>query len=153
MLRLRDALLRFGWLYLSYLSVPGRKRQPLERGAVAVRAVFVMRPPHKPVGSARHFDRSKADLDKSEAIVAVEVLAGVIKDSDVSTVQGLHGVLNKAISDMSEKIEHNPSVKSACELFQRFITLPIADAPDDFNRCKQLLQDRATIFLRKVNSC
>ncbi|TPP58060.1 Translation initiation factor eIF-2B subunit alpha [Fasciola gigantica] len=105
-------------------------------------------------GAARQFERlSRADLDKSEAIIAVEILARVIKECDVSTVQGLHGVLNKTISDMSETTENNPSVKSACELFQRFITLPIADAPDDFNHCKQILQDRATIFLEKVDGC
>ncbi|THD21060.1 Translation initiation factor eIF-2B subunit alpha [Fasciola hepatica] len=104
--------------------------------------------------AARQFERlSRADLDKSEAIIAVEILARVIKECDVSTVQGLHGVLNKTISDMSETTENNPSVKSACELFQRFITLPIADAPDDFNHCKQILQDRATIFLEKVDGC
>ncbi|OON14428.1 hypothetical protein X801_09784 [Opisthorchis viverrini] len=92
----------------------------------------------------------KASPEKSEALAAIDVLTRVLHDSHVSTVQGLHDVLNTAILEMTEADHTYLCVKSACELFQRFITLTISDAPDDFNRCKQVLQERADMFLRKL---
>lgn len=91
--------------------------------------------------------------DNSEAIAAIDVLTRVLRTSDVSTVQGLHGVLNEAIAEMTDTGRNHLCVKSACELFQRFITLTISEAPDDFIRCKQVLQERADLFLKKVSSC
>ncbi|CAL8098351.1 unnamed protein product [Calicophoron daubneyi] len=107
------------------------------------------------VGSVSSLFRAfcKADPDRSEAISALDVLAGVLKRSDVTTVQGLHEILNDAIAQMQETDRTNLSVKSACELFQRFITLTAFDSSDDFQQCKQLLERRAEIFLSKVGAC
>lgn len=99
---------------------------------------------------ARDFETlCKSDSDKSEAVAAIEVLTKVLKYSDVSTVQGLHNVMNECISKMCQNKLSNISVKSACELFERFITLATLDTVD-FDDCKKVLCDRAHIFIRKV---
>uniref|UniRef100_A0A3Q0KIJ4 Translation initiation factor eIF2B subunit alpha n=1 Tax=Schistosoma mansoni TaxID=6183 RepID=A0A3Q0KIJ4_SCHMA len=90
--------------------------------------------------------------DKSEAVVAIEVLAQLHECSDVTTVQGLHDVMNAAIERMWKEGVSNLSVISACELFQRFITLATLDTVD-FDECKRVLFERAQIFIRKVGSC
>ncbi|CAH8495953.1 unnamed protein product [Schistosoma turkestanicum] len=94
----------------------------------------------------------KSDPDKSEAVVAIEVLAQLHEFSDVTTVQGLHNVMNAAIERMWKEGVNNLSVISACELFQRFITLTTLDTVD-FDGCKKVLSERAQIFIRKVGSC
>lgn len=92
--------------------------------------------------------RRKADPEEAASITAIGVLTSVIKESDVQTIQGLHDLINNAISSMPGIL----SVKSACELFERFITLNISDAPDDFDTTKRILLDRADIFKRKVSA-
>lgn len=88
--------------------------------------------------------------DKSEAVVAIEVLAQLHECSDVTTVQGLHDVMNTAIERMWKEGVSNLSVISACELFQRFITLATLDTVD-FDECKKVLSERAQIFIRKAS--
>ncbi|CAH8529226.1 unnamed protein product [Heterobilharzia americana] len=94
----------------------------------------------------------KNNPDKSEAVAAIEVLAHLLKCPDVTTVQGLYDVMNDAIGRMWEEGVSNLSVISACELFQRFITLATLDTVG-FDECKKVLSERAQIFIRKVGSC
>ncbi|KAL7065087.1 hypothetical protein AAHC03_05392 [Spirometra sp. Aus1] len=95
----------------------------------------------------------KVDSSKSEAIVAIELLINLIKRSDVLTVQGLDDLINDAVKQMRETDKSNSSVKSACELFQRFITLAVLDTVGDFEGCKRVILERADVFLRKISRC
>nr|CAH8850415.1 unnamed protein product [Trichobilharzia regenti] len=90
--------------------------------------------------------------DKSEAVAAIEVLAQLLECPDITTVQGLYDVMNAAIARMWDEGVSNLSVISACELFQRFITLATLDTVG-FDECKKVLSNRAQIFIRKVGSC
>lgn len=92
----------------------------------------------------------KVDPDKSEAIVAVEVLIYLIKHSDILTVQGLDDLINDAIIQIRQTEKSNSSVKSAGELFQRFITLAVLDTVGDFEGVKRVILERADVFLQKV---
>ncbi|VEL26573.1 unnamed protein product [Protopolystoma xenopodis] len=93
----------------------------------------------------------KASPDKSEAVVSIEVLAWLIESSDVSAVQGLNDLMVEAIEDMCKTEKSNISVQSACELFQRFITLAALDT-GDFEECKRVLLERSSIFINKART-
>lgn len=89
--------------------------------------------------------------NKSEAIVATEILIMLIKSSSIRTVQGLDDMINDAVRQMRQTDRANCSVKSACDMFQRFITLAVLDNPGDFEDAKKVLLDRAYLFLNKIN--
>lgn len=93
----------------------------------------------------------KADADKTEAIVAIELLISVIKQGDIRTVQELTDLINNAVKQMRQTDKSNSSVKSACELFQRFITLAVLDTVGDFEGVKRVILERADLFLKKVS--
>ncbi|KAL5110954.1 Translation initiation factor eIF-2B subunit alpha [Taenia crassiceps] len=96
-------------------------------------------------------ERCNSEENKSEAIVATEILIMLMKSSSIRTVQGLDDMINDAVRQMRQTDKANCSVKSACDIFQRFITLAVLDNPGDFGEVKKVLLDRAYIFLNKIN--
>lgn len=88
--------------------------------------------------------------EKSEAIVAVEILIMLMRSSTIRTVQGLDEMINDAVRKMRQTDKTTCSVKSACDIFQRFITLAVLDSPGDFEEVKKILMHRAFLFLAKV---
>lgn len=95
-------------------------------------------------------ERCNSEESKSEAIVATEILIMLMKSTSIRTVQGLDDMINDAVRQMRQTDRANCSVKSACDIFQRFITLAVLDNPGDFEEVKKVLLDRAYIFLNKV---
>lgn len=96
-------------------------------------------------------ERCNSEQNKSEAIVAIEILIMLMKSSSIRTVQGLDDMVNDAVRQMRQTDRTNCSVKSACDIFQRFITLAVLDNSGDFGEVKKVLLDRAYLFLDKIN--
>ena len=92
-----------------------------------------------------------AEPHTSVAVVAICTLRDVIKASKVGTVQELHKVLQDTQSDILGTDTAVASVRSACELFLRFITLTALDHTD-FGECKRVLLERADLFLCRVGN-
>lgn len=96
-------------------------------------------------------DRCRERRDMSEGIIAIEVLICLMKSHKIKTVQGLDDMVNDAVKKLQQTDESNCSVKSACDIFQHFITMANLDDSVSYEQLKKMLLDRARIYLRKVS--
>lgn len=95
-------------------------------------------------------DRCRERRDTSEGIIAIEVLICLMKCRNIRTVQGLDEMVNDAVKKLQQTDESNCSVKSACDIFQHFITMANLDETVSYEQLKKMLLDRARMYLRKV---
>jgi len=96
--------------------------------------------------------KSALDRDVSTGIAAIQGLMQVLRQSGAKTLQELVSLLKAE----TEKFKSVPcsviAVTSASELFLRFITLAHTQLESqDFNNCLQLMLDRGTKFLDKLD--
>ncbi|XP_035233058.1 translation initiation factor eIF-2B subunit alpha-like, partial [Stegodyphus dumicola] len=88
--------------------------------------------------------------DVSAAVAALTVLLDfVIKDTS-ETIQELDSNIKSVVEALNCVDCSVTSVKSACELFMRFITLTSLDH-SDFKECKRVLSQRGKLFLERVS--
>nr|CDS29900.1 translation initiation factor eIF 2B subunit [Hymenolepis microstoma] len=95
-------------------------------------------------------DRCRERRDTSEGIIAIEVLICLMKCRNIRTVQGLDEMVNDAVKKLQQTDESNCSVKSACDIFQHFITMANLDETLSYEQLKKMLLDRARMYLRKM---
>ncbi|KAM7537885.1 hypothetical protein Aperf_G00000063620 [Anoplocephala perfoliata] len=95
-------------------------------------------------------DRCRKRRDTSEGIIAIEVLICLMKSHKIKTVQGLDDMVNDAVKKLQQTDESNCSVKSACDIFQHFITMANLDDSVSYEELKKMLLDRARIYLKKM---
>ncbi|VDL57475.1 unnamed protein product [Hymenolepis diminuta] len=95
-------------------------------------------------------DRCRERRDTSEGIIAIEVLICLMKCRNIRTVQGLDEMVNDAVKKLQQTDESNCSVKSACDIFQHFITMANLDETVSYEQLKKMLLDRARMYLRKM---
>ncbi|XP_054718649.1 translation initiation factor eIF-2B subunit alpha-like [Uloborus diversus] len=87
----------------------------------------------------------------SPAIAALTVLLDFMSKDTSETIQGLDSNIKAVVEALNGVDCSVTSVKSACELFMRFITLASLDH-SDFKECKQVLSQRGTVFLERVSA-
>ncbi|XP_003388928.1 PREDICTED: translation initiation factor eIF-2B subunit alpha-like [Amphimedon queenslandica] len=85
----------------------------------------------------------------SDAIVAIEKLLEVIKNSEAGTMIRLTEEIKSATKDLIEMELSKVSVSSGCELFLRFITFASLEQLK-FEDCRSLLLKRGNLFLQKA---
>lgn len=91
----------------------------------------------------------RANESKSPATAAIETMYEVVKTTQATTLTGLNAELHKALRDMMSADYSCVSVRSAGELFMRFISLAALDQRS-FEQCKSLLLDRGTESTKSV---
>lgn len=89
------------------------------------------------------------EQDVSAGVAAVRTLMEVIRKSECSTVQELVAVIKDATENIKNTDYPVAVIKSACELFLRFITLVGIDY-GSFSECKERILDRGELFLTKL---
>lgn len=89
--------------------------------------------------------------DVSPAIAALIVLLDFMSKDTSETIQGLDSNIKSVVAALNGVDCSVTSVKSACELFMRFITLASLDH-SDFKECKEVLSQRGTVFLNRVSN-
>lgn len=103
-------------------------------------------------GVESYFKQVFADQPEvSHAVAALQTLMEFMKRDTSETLQELNKNILNAVETLTSLDISVTSVKSACELFMRFITLTALDH-SDFMRCKEVLALRGTVFLEKVSS-
>ncbi|CAL1300004.1 unnamed protein product [Larinioides sclopetarius] len=91
------------------------------------------------------------DPDLSPAVAALQVLMDFMNQDTSETIQGLEKSIKSLVEALNTVDFSVTSVKSACELFMRFITLASLDH-SDIKECKRVLSLRAVKFLRRVSN-
>ncbi|GBM71308.1 Translation initiation factor eIF-2B subunit alpha [Araneus ventricosus] len=91
------------------------------------------------------------DPDLSPAVAALQVLMDFMNQDTSETIQGLEKSIKSLVEALNTVNFSVTSVKSACELFMRFITLASLDH-SDIKECKRVLSLRAVKFLRRVSN-
>ncbi|GFR06610.1 translation initiation factor eIF-2B subunit alpha [Trichonephila clavata] len=87
--------------------------------------------------------------DVSPAVAALRVLLEFMNNETSETIQGMEKNIKSLVEALITVDCSVTSVKSACELFMRFITLAALDQ-SDFNECKKVLSLRGVAFFKKV---
>ncbi|KAG8199276.1 hypothetical protein JTE90_003698 [Oedothorax gibbosus] len=87
--------------------------------------------------------------DVSPAIAALSTLLDFLSNDTSETIQGLEKNIKSVVEGMNQVDCSVTSVKSACELFMRFITLSALDH-SDFKECKEVLSVRGAVFLKRL---
>ncbi|KAL5477859.1 hypothetical protein EMCRGX_G024709 [Ephydatia muelleri] len=104
-------------------------------------------------GVVQHFnDTMKNDpqvIGPSTAVVAIQSLLKLIKESKAETVAGLRDDINKATEALIKATPNTVSVSSGCELFLRFITLTSLDSIG-FQELQKRLIERGNLYLKQV---
>ncbi|XP_013794345.1 translation initiation factor eIF-2B subunit alpha-like [Limulus polyphemus] len=93
----------------------------------------------------------KQDPSLSAAVAALHTLMTVMEEDTSETVTGLRENLVKANDTLIKfsQVSSSISIRSAFELFLRFITLTVLDHKD-FRECKEVLSNRGKQFLEKL---
>jgi len=89
--------------------------------------------------------------DTSPAFAALTVLLEFLNQDDSKTVQGLSANIRTVVDALMRVDSVVTSVKSASELFLRFITLTSLDH-SDFKECKEVLSKRGADYLEKIST-
>uniref|UniRef100_A0A914W425 Translation initiation factor eIF2B subunit alpha n=2 Tax=Plectus sambesii TaxID=2011161 RepID=A0A914W425_9BILA len=89
------------------------------------------------------------DASKSTALAAIETLMSTLEKSKATTVNELTDELKKVVTAMQSTDYSSTSVKSASELFMRFISLASLDL-QTFDECMKVLKERGTRFIARV---
>ncbi|XP_042907161.1 translation initiation factor eIF2B subunit alpha isoform X1 [Parasteatoda tepidariorum] len=87
----------------------------------------------------------------SPAVAALRVLLDFMVKDTSETLQGLEKNIKSLVEALNKVDCSVTSVKSACELFMRFITLTSLDH-SDFEECKKVLSQRGTVFLNRLSN-
>jgi translation initiation factor eIF-2B subunit alpha len=90
------------------------------------------------------------DHNLAEAMAGVKALTEVVRSSKAETMMGLQIELEEAVKAISQ-VSSSLSLKSGCELFQRYVTRTYLDIPD-FEQCKQKLINRGEQFTKKTQT-
>ncbi|GIY06427.1 translation initiation factor eIF-2B subunit alpha [Caerostris extrusa] len=89
--------------------------------------------------------------DLSPAVAALRILMDFMTVDTSETIQGLEKNIKSLVEALNTVDCSVTSVKSACELFMRFITLASLDH-SDIKECKSVLSLRGAKFLQKVSN-
>ncbi|XP_064454607.1 translation initiation factor eIF2B subunit alpha-like [Ornithodoros turicata] len=86
----------------------------------------------------------------SPAVTALRVLLEFLEKDTSKTINGLIEELKSAADAMVAAKQAVICVRSACELFLRFVTLIKLD--DDIDECKKLMSTRGRTYLEKIDA-
>ncbi|CAI9740908.1 translation initiation factor eIF-2B subunit alpha-like [Octopus vulgaris] len=98
----------------------------------------------------KYFDEGiRNEPENSTAVAAVKTLLEIVKGSDATTLTELLRSLEDAEKYLDVRDENGISVRSACQLYLRFITFTSLEF-QDFQECRRRLVERGELFLEKV---
>ncbi|KAK5980305.1 hypothetical protein GCK32_003604 [Trichostrongylus colubriformis] len=113
----------------------------------------VMTPAPCMLGTAEGFSQLlAADTMKSTGLAAIETLLTALENSNATTVNELNKELTEIVSGMVKTDHSCTSIRSASDLFRRFITLAPAELLDqrDFSKVLAFYRQRGKIFIDRV---
>lgn len=113
----------------------------------------VMTPAPTSLGSAEGFCELLAqDPSKSTGLAAIETLLTALENSNATTVNELNKELTEIVNGMARTDHSSTSIRSASDLFRRFITLAPAELLDqqDFSKVLAFYRQRGKIFIDRV---
>nr|CDJ91417.1 Initiation factor 2B related domain containing protein [Haemonchus contortus]CDJ98368.1 Initiation factor 2B related domain containing protein [Haemonchus contortus] len=113
----------------------------------------IMTPAPSTLGTAEGFSQLLAeDPMKSTGLAAIETLLTALENSNATTVNELNKELTEIVSGMAKTDHSSTSIRSASDLFRRFITLAPAELLDqrDFSKVLAFYRQRGKIFINRV---
>ncbi|KAJ1373773.1 hypothetical protein KIN20_036279 [Parelaphostrongylus tenuis] len=92
------------------------------------------------------------DPSKSTGLAAIETLFTALEDSRATTVNELNKELTEVVDGMAKTDHSSTSIRSATDLFRRFITLAPPELLDqrDFSKVLAFYRQRGKIFIERV---
>ncbi|VDD94796.1 unnamed protein product [Enterobius vermicularis] len=94
---------------------------------------------------------NEGEISKSTGLAAIETLMRCIENSEATTVNELMDELKKVIAAMSSTDYSSTSVRSASELFLRFISLATAEQNvQKFSDLIDMYKDRGIFFINRI---
>lgn len=92
------------------------------------------------------------DNNKSTGLAAIETLLDTLKSSNATTVNQLNAELEAAVTAMAKTDHSSTSIRSASDLFRRFISLAPGDLLDqaDFGNVLSFYRKRGSLFIERV---
>ncbi|WKX98789.1 hypothetical protein Q1695_014015 [Nippostrongylus brasiliensis] len=112
-----------------------------------------MTPAPSSVAKAEGFSQLlAADPSKSTGLAAIETLLTALENSNATTVNELNKELTEIVNGMAMTDHSSTSIRSASDLFRRFITLAPAELLDqrDFSKVLAFYRKRGKIFINRV---
>ncbi|ETN71238.1 hypothetical protein RB195_008213 [Necator americanus] len=105
------------------------------------------------LGTAQGFSQLlTSDSSKSTGLAAIETLLTALENSRATTVNELNKELTEIVNGMARTDHSSTSIRSASDLFRRFITLAPAELLDqrDFSKVLAFYRQRGKIFIERV---
>ncbi|CAJ0599758.1 unnamed protein product [Cylicocyclus nassatus] len=105
------------------------------------------------LGTAEGFSQLLAnDPSKSVGVAAIETLLTALENSRATTVNELNKELTEIVNGMAKTDYSSTSIRSASDLFRRFITLAPAELLDqrDFSKVLAFYRQRGKTFIERV---
>ncbi|KHJ88530.1 initiation factor, subunit 2 family protein [Oesophagostomum dentatum] len=103
-------------------------------------------------GTAEGFSQLLAnDSSKSVGLAAIETLLTALENSRATTVNELNKELTEIVNGMARTDYSSTSIRSASDLFRRFITLAPAELLDqrDFTKVLDFYRQRGKVFIER----
>ncbi|EYB90647.1 hypothetical protein Y032_0217g2407 [Ancylostoma ceylanicum] len=134
-------------------SQPPRTHTFILKEAHCSKPVMTPAPAPSCLGTAEGFSQLLAnDSSKSTGLAAIETLLTALENSRATTVNELNKELTEIVNGMARTDHSSTSIRSASDLFRRFITLAPAELLDqrDFSKVLAFYRQRGKIFIERV---
>lgn len=132
---------------------PARTRGKSTYAKVVKICKSAMTPAPSNLGTAEGFSQLLiSDPSKSTGLAAIETLFTALENSRATTVNELNKELTEIVSGMAKTDYSSTSIRSATDLFRRFITLAPPELLDqrDFSKVLAFYRQRGKIFIERV---